>query len=293
MYSLLVLCMGITYQIFGIVMVTNVLAQKDLSKKDISLIIIIMTLGGSIFLNLIGYFSQIYILGVLVLFLRWKGVRWLSAFICVIVAQILLLIGNYIVGVFAANILGLYSKDYTTTIFDMMFGMVVFITPCLTIAYILALCIRGVLREDNFENTVKYSEYVVVALLVLTIVIMYTLIHLDNVLGGHIEIAALYIFIFFALLFAIGMVLVMIIKVENARAEQKKQAQELAQLREYTNNLEKIYSEMSLFKHDYVNILASIQGYIAKGNIDSLNRYFNETIKPLRNFESINKNNRC
>ncbi|KGL43739.1 hypothetical protein DUK53_14645 [Listeria sp. SHR_NRA_18] len=285
MYSLLVIFMGVTYQIFGIVIVTNVLAQKALSKKDIILITSIMALGGPILLSFIEYFSQIYTLGVLVLFLRWKGIRWLNALICVVAAQILLLIGNYIVGVFANNILGLSSQDYTTTIFDMMFAMIVFITPCLTIAYILALCIRGILRKNNFDNTVKYSEYVIVALLVLTIVIMYTLIHLDNVLGGHIEIAELYIFIFLALLFAMGIVLVIIAKVENARAEQIKQEQELAQLHDYMKKLETIYAQMSLFKHDYINILASLHGYIVKGDIGQLENYFNETIRPLSKFD--------
>ncbi|EUJ22551.1 accessory gene regulator protein C [Listeria grandensis FSL F6-0971] len=293
MYSLLVLFTAGTYQIFGIVIVTNVLAQKVLSKKDIVIITIIMALGGPILLSMIEYFSQIYTLGVLVLFLRWKGIRWLSSFMCVVVAQIVLLIGNYVVGVFALNVLGLNSQDYSTSLFDAVFAMIVIITPCLTIAYVLALGIRGILRKNKFENTVKNSEYVIVALLLLTIVIMYTLIHLENVLGIPIETGALYVFIFIALLLAIGIVFVIITKVENARAEQIKQKQELAQLREYTYNLEKIYSEMSLFKHDYINILASIQGYITNGDIDSLDRYFSETIKPLQNFESSKMDNIC
>ncbi|MBC1474962.1 hypothetical protein HB852_10065 [Listeria grandensis] len=93
MYSLLVLFTAGTYQIFGIVIVTNVLAQKVLSKKDIVIITIIMALGGPILLSMIEYFSQIYTLGVLVLFLRWKGIRWLNSFMCVVVAQIVLLSG--------------------------------------------------------------------------------------------------------------------------------------------------------------------------------------------------------
>lgn len=234
MYSLLVLFTAGTYQIFGIVIVTNVLAQKVLSKKDVVVITIIMALGGPILLSVIEYFSQIYTLGVLVLFLRWKGLRWLNSFMCVVVAQILLLIGNYVVGVFALSVLGLNSQDYSTSLFDAVFAMIVFITPCLTIAYMLALGIRGILRKNNFENTVKYSEYVIVALLLLTIVIIYTLIHLDNVLGGQVDIAVMYIFIFFALLFAIGIVFVVITKIENVRAEQMKQEQELEQLRDYT-----------------------------------------------------------
>lgn len=138
----------------------------------------------------------------------------------------------------------------------------------------------------------KYSEYVIVALLLLTIMIMYTLIHLENVLGLPVGIAVMYIFIFFALLFAIGIVfvilLVMIVgttfvfsKINQARINIEKRKIEQEQLTKYALALEKLSNEMSDFNHDYINILVSLHGYIEKGDQLLLKNYFQETIRHL------------
>lgn len=38
---------------------------------------------------------------------------------------------------------------------------------------------------------------------------------------------------------------------------------------------------MSLFKHDYINILASLHGYIVARDKERLEAYFKTTIRPL------------
>ncbi|EUJ52167.1 hypothetical protein [Listeria rocourtiae] len=45
--------------------------------------------------------------------------------------------------------------------------------------------------------------------------------------------------------------------------------------------MEKLYSEMNTFRHDYINILASLKGYIEKGDQALLQAYFENTILPL------------
>ncbi|MBC1231911.1 hypothetical protein HB816_15775 [Listeria booriae] len=55
----------------------------------------------------------------------------------------------------------------------------------------------------------------------------------------------------------------------------------MQQLKKYTASIEKIYDEMNVFRHDYINILASLNGYIEKANQQDLQMYFEKTIKPL------------
>lgn len=45
--------------------------------------------------------------------------------------------------------------------------------------------------------------------------------------------------------------------------------------------MEKLYSEMNTFRHDYINILASLNGYIEQGDQTLLQVYFEDTILPL------------
>lgn len=68
---------------------------------------------------------------------------------------------------------------------------------------------------------------------------------------------------------------------EQIQAEAKKKA--LQDLQDYTHNLETMYNGLRSFKHDYVNILLSMSGYIENGDMDELKKYFEEKIFPTKN----------
>ncbi|QJU14076.1 GHKL domain-containing protein [Blautia pseudococcoides] len=60
------------------------------------------------------------------------------------------------------------------------------------------------------------------------------------------------------------------------------------QLQDYTNQIENMYSSLRSFKHDYLNIMLSMSGYIETGDIDGLQKYFDKEIIPLNNKLSKN-----
>ena len=57
----------------------------------------------------------------------------------------------------------------------------------------------------------------------------------------------------------------------------------LQDLHDYTRNLEIMYNSLRSFKHDYINILLSLSGYIENGNIDQLRDFFEDKIFPTKN----------
>ena len=59
---------------------------------------------------------------------------------------------------------------------------------------------------------------------------------------------------------------------------------------DYINNLEALYGEMRKFRHDNVNILLGIYGYIQNRDIDGLESYFNNKIIPLRDYMNNSSN---
>jgi len=63
--------------------------------------------------------------------------------------------------------------------------------------------------------------------------------------------------------------------------ESKSREKELKTLIEYNENLESLYKDMRKFRHDYVNILSSMAGYIEEDDMAGLNEYFNTKIIPL------------
>ena len=68
---------------------------------------------------------------------------------------------------------------------------------------------------------------------------------------------------------------------EQIQTETKQKA--LQDLQDYTRNLEVMYNSLSSFKHDYVNILLSLSGYIDDCNMDGLKEFFESKILPTKN----------
>ncbi len=60
-------------------------------------------------------------------------------------------------------------------------------------------------------------------------------------------------------------------------------------LQKYTQQIETMYSDIRSFKHDYLNIMASMSGFIEEGDMSGLTQYFSKSIVPLSS--QINKSN--
>ena len=54
-------------------------------------------------------------------------------------------------------------------------------------------------------------------------------------------------------------------------------------LQDYTRNIEAMYDGLRSFKHDYINILTSLSGYIENGDMGGLKSFFEEKILPTQN----------
>ena len=68
---------------------------------------------------------------------------------------------------------------------------------------------------------------------------------------------------------------------EQIQTEAKKKA--LQDLQDYTQNLENMYNSLRSFKHDYVNILLSLSGYIENGDLQELKIFYENKIFPTKN----------
>lgn len=68
---------------------------------------------------------------------------------------------------------------------------------------------------------------------------------------------------------------------EKVQTEARQRA--FQDLQDYTRNLEDMYDGLRSFKHDYINILASLSGYIENGDMAELKSFFEEKILPTGN----------
>lgn len=87
--------------------------------------------------------------------------------------------------------------------------------------------------------------------------------------------------ILFAAFFIITLVIFFFcLKILQKNHELMSLQQEKQSLEEYMKKLEDLYQDMRIFKHDYINILATLQCYIAMDQPEPLREYFNEKILP-------------
>lgn len=70
------------------------------------------------------------------------------------------------------------------------------------------------------------------------------------------------------------------IKISNDEIKYKYKEQEMERLKEYIDMVETTNSDIRKFKHDYLNILATINHYVDSKDFDGFVKYFNESIMP-------------
>jgi two-component system sensor histidine kinase AgrC len=88
--------------------------------------------------------------------------------------------------------------------------------------------------------------------------------------------------IIFLLLFVITVFLMYsVYKVTMGEQAYKHRMAQFENLRIYTERLENSYGIMRKFKHDYMNILVTMSGYLKEDDMDGLKEYYGERILPI------------
>lgn len=77
-------------------------------------------------------------------------------------------------------------------------------------------------------------------------------------------------------LFTISMIL-FVLHTAKKNYETQKKVEYLENLNEYTKNLEIVYNNLRSFKHDYINIMASLTAYIDEKKYDEMEVFFMNT----------------
>ncbi|WP_159101147.1 sensor histidine kinase [Listeria grandensis] len=92
------------------------------------------------------------------------------------------------------------------------------------------------------------------------------------------------------LTYTIIMIIILSYVVKNAVKSAKVEAQalQMKQLREYVGALEALQKDMRVFRHDYVNILSGINGFISNEDMDGLSVYFRTKVIPMNSDMEVN-----
>ncbi|MHC5269204.1 GHKL domain-containing protein [Enterococcus sp. LJL98] len=79
-----------------------------------------------------------------------------------------------------------------------------------------------------------------------------------------------------------GMSLYVLANNQKLAFETREKAIEQEAMQLYITEISKQNQEIQKFRHDYMNILSSLEGYLEQGDLEALTTYYRETIQPTR-----------
>ncbi|EUJ32562.1 hypothetical protein [Listeria cornellensis] len=268
------ICVVITIHLFG---------KKVFTKLEMLMIVFILFLGGVPLLGYYQYFSIIYIVLVLTGALRWKKKDWFLSTAAPLIAIIFIVMVNYIFDGVSIVLFGIgnsYIEEYLNTVYDVFL---------LVVNYLMCIPVAKLLNKDVIQKSRAADKILIVATLLTTVILLYMFIYIGSLYDFSNEIMVVNAILFTVYSGLLFIVFTIMLKISENKIAVDNQKEKLMQLESYTDKLEKIYGEMNLFKHDYINILASLQGYINNANQQELEIYFKETIAPLTQEMESNK----
>jgi len=128
-------------------------------------------------------------------------------------------------------------------------------------------------------NQNKHLQLILASITTLILASFYGSIILSTYLGNDITLIQLNL-IFFIIYTVIGLIIFYFYsRTLREKYEIQRQQGEQEALQQYTTEIERQYSEMRKFKHDYQNILSSLDEFINEEDYEGLKQYYQDKIK--------------
>ncbi len=208
--------------------------------------------------------------------------RIIMSIFTVLLANLIYLLSDLTVAIIFVNIFKIDAKDFLST----YYGYIIYSTSVLGITYIFSMLAGSILsrRISFFDLKVdKRTIYYVLSLLSITLLLYYAnIISIRNITTNTATILIIEVILIISFFIVVGIVYLLIKSISDYTDKSNEvilKNEELKNLKDYTEKLEIINYEMRAFRHDYINILATIKGYIVDGDIEKLDEYFSNNIE--------------
>ncbi|MDR3596034.1 GHKL domain-containing protein [Clostridium sp.] len=274
---------------FTLVFVTYNLKIIEFKKKNFIKNFLIVYLTAGIISVKIEILGIPLFLIVMMLLLFKENKKIIENFISIIFSIIIFVLSDTIQG---AIFIKIFNQDAHQILNNKIVFICMHFVLC-SIAFVISSFIAFLLKRSRFNlKEINFKNKFVLLILInigLTSLIFYVnamLIKFSNVDNLIIYVDSVLFLSYFFCTLIMTYILVINLKKEM---DFKTKKMEFDNLQEYTSNLESMYNDMRKFRHDYVNILSSMKGYIEQKDLNGLNEFFNKRIL-LMNKEISNKN---
>lgn len=199
---------------------------------------------------------------------------------------LLFLIGDSITFILLNTMLGL---DYTKTLGGMVIYGIVIILILFLLASILSKVLNMLLKEKISKKSGKLFMIITFNIIFSFIIIYMSYITTKLSAGNKGGISSIV-----NLVLIIGYMISTICTAYFFNSSYKNEMkikldeEEMKRIIEYSAIVDEMYIGIRKFKHDYINILSSLNNYIEEKNFDELEAYFKENILPTKEFAAKN-----
>ncbi|MGE5626902.1 MAG: sensor histidine kinase [Solirubrobacterales bacterium] len=241
-----------------------------------------------IFISTGEFLAMIPIVIIPIFFLYKKNKSIITSIATTIVSLLIVIIVDYLITNISIFLFGI-GVDIVRG--DIKLYWQLFIIEFL-IVFIISKLIDIIVNKKNKILDMNFNSkfgYMILISLILTLIIFYTNIILGSETTYNNNIIKINGILFLAYFVLLMIIMYTLIRNIAKELEFKNKQNQLENLHEYTNNLEKFYTDMRAFRHDYINILSSMIGYIQNNDMKGLEKHFNTKIVPLG--EGMESNN--
>ena len=225
---------------------------------------------------------SVYIVPIIFLYIKSK--KLLKSIFIQAIASMIIIFSDNIIGLIIIKYIG---EDFTRTTHGYIVTCLLIFILAYSISKLLSIIIKKYGRLITEYAKSKYSLLIYV-MVILTLGVFYININWNTSDDATYlaKINSILFLTYGALMIIITAILIFILrKDQNLKIKEM----QMNNLKEYTDNLESLYMDMRKFRHDYINIISSMVGFIENKDIEGLKKHFDEHIYPLNT--EMNKNN--
>lgn len=242
------------------------------------LLFIILVPANIIFVSFFSYLGMI-VVG-LVLFFGGIVSIGKSRYPIILFSTVYAIFSNALIGYLFPVFYVAFTKNEDPT---MLVFLISAILPGIINLLLLALLnkVNPFFLSDFFSDAKKRNIMIINITLLLSVITMYTFFYAESI-NSNID----YKNYFILVLVLIFISVLLFMNIHHVRNRKKMlndiQEDQLQQLKDYAIQIENLYDDIKGFRHDYINILLSLEHSIESGDIESIKSIFHKTIKPTK-----------
>lgn len=263
----------------------NILSDDEIGIKKFLIWLLMSQIIGQFLYIKVGFWAIFFVLFYIIICLIMKTKQVFSSILITCFPLIILIITNYFSQVIAMDIakefLSSFVINYSGEVLAISITCILTILTCYLTKYLINKFRRVVILERKYQILMLIFLFFIIA-------IFYANIFIGQKQGfnnENIMLTSILFFIYGCLLCSVYLALIYTLNKESKMKQERILNQ---QLHDYTLQIEQLYNNLNSFRHDYLNILVSLEEGIRLEDIEIVKGIYNRVIKPTEQIVKTN-----